>query len=93
MNWQFDKAAKTKHMERAEAKFQLVIRDVSYGMFDLRLSHNSRTDTKAYEQRNSMTQLHWGEARQIIAREDLLSRTASLYRDSIDEGSFVLEID
>ena len=93
LNWQFDKAAKTKHMERAEAKFQLVIRDVSYGMFDLRLSHNSRTDTKAYEQRNSMTQLHWGEARQIIAREDLLSRTASLYRDSIDEGSFVLEID
>ena len=93
LNWQFDTAAQTRHMERAEARFQLVIRDVNYGVFALRLSHNSRTDTTAYEQSNSMTQLHWGEARHIVARQDLLGRTMYLYRDSVDDGLFVLEID
>ena len=93
LSWQFDAAGQTKHMERASARFQLVIRDVDYGVFSLRVSHNSRTDTKAYEQSNSMTQLHWGEARHIIAQEDLLGRTMYLYRDSVDTGLFVLEID
>ena len=93
LNWQFDTAGQTRHMERAETRFQLVIRDVNYGVFTLRLSHNTRTDTRAYEQSNSMTQLHWGEARQIVAREDLLGRTMYLYRDGVDNGLFVLEID
>ncbi len=91
--WQFDTAARTVHIERAMARFQLVIRDVNYGIFELRLSHNSRTDSRAYEQRNSMTQLHWGEARRLVAREDLLGRTMYLYRDSLDNQLFVLEID
>ena len=93
LNWQFDTEERTRHHERAEARFQLVIRDVNYGVFTLRLSHNTRTDTKAYEQSNSMTQLHWGEARPIIARADLLGRTMNLYRDDADDGLFVLEID
>ncbi len=93
LDWKFDTRLQTSHMERAEARFQLVIRDVDYGVFTLRLSHNSRTDTRAYEQRNSMTQLHWGDARQIIAHEDLLGRTMYLYRDRVEIGLFVLEID
>ena len=93
LNWQFDTVQRIRHMERAEARFQLVIRDVNYGVFTLRLSHNSRTDTRAYEQGNSMTQVHWGEARQIVAREDLLDRTMYLYRDGVDNGLYVLEID
>ena len=91
--WQSDATARASHYERAVARFRLVIRDVDYGVFELHLSHNTRTDTRAYEQGNSMTQLHWGEARNIIAREDLLGRTAYLYRDSVDSGLFVLEID
>ena len=93
LHWQFDTAARSRYMERTEARFQLVIRDVSYGIFTLRLSHNSRTDTRTYEQSNSMTQLHWGEARPFIARADLLDRTMYLYRDSVDNGLFMLEID
>lgn len=93
LNWQHDSAARTRHYERAEAQFQLVIRDVNYGAFTLRLSHNSRTDTKSYKQRNSMTQLHWGEARTIVAHEDLLGRTMYLYQDRGEVGHFVLEID
>lgn len=93
LDWRFDDSLGREHMERAEARFQLVIRDVSYAVFSLRLSHNSRTDTRAYEQRNSMTQLHWGDARSLVAREDLLNRTIYLYRSEVDDGLFVLEID
>lgn len=93
LGWHHDTAPGKEHMERAEAQFRLVIRDVDYGVFKLRLSHNTRTDTAAYEQSNSMTQLHWGEAQRLIAREDLLDRTMYLYRDETDPDLFVLEID
>ncbi len=93
LNWHLDTVPGKEHMERAEAQFRLIIRDVNYGVFALRLSHNTRTDTAAYEQSNSMTQLHWGEARPLVAREDLLDRTMYLYRDETDPDLFVLEID
>ena len=93
LDWHFDTAPYRRHMERAWARFRLVIRDVDYGIFTLRLSHNSRTDTRSYEQRNSMTQLHWGEALPNIAREDLLGRIMFLYRDEGQADAFILEID
>jgi hypothetical protein len=93
LDWHHDTVPGKEHMERAEAQFRLIIRDVDYGVFTLRLSHNTRTDTAAYEQSNSMTQLHWGEARPLVAREDLLDRTMYLYRDETDPDLFVLEID
>lgn len=93
LNWANDTDPRRKHLERATAKFQLVIRNVDYGVFELRLTHNTRTDTASYEQSNSMTQLHWGTAHSLVAREDLLERTLSLYRDESDPGLFVLEID
>lgn len=93
LGWHHDIAPGKEHMERAEAQFRLVIRDVDYGVFTLRLSHNTRTDTAAYEQSNSMTQLHWGQARPLVAREDLLDRTMYLYRDETAPDLFVLEID
>lgn len=93
LDWQHDKADSRKHLERAEAQFRLIIRNVDYGVFTLRLSHNTRTDTKAYEQNNSMTQLHWGQVRSLVAREDLLNRTMYLYRHETEKKLFVLEID
>lgn len=93
LDWHHDTAPGKEHMERAEAQFRLIIRDVDYRVFTLRLSHNTRTDTAAYEQSNSMTQLHWGEARPLVASEDLLDRTMYLYRDETDLDLFVLEID
>ena len=93
LDWQFDTEVESNHMERAQARFQFIIRDVNYGILNLRLSHNSRTDTPSYQQRNSMTQLHWGDARDIIASEALLGRVLYLYRDEGARGLFVLEID
>jgi len=93
LEWNYDTAPRKEHMERAEAQFRLIIRDVDYGVYTLRLSHNTRTDTSAYRRKNSMTQLHWGLARNLIAREDLLDRTMYLYRDETGPDLFVLEID
>lgn len=94
LDWNPDAATGRRHIERAEARFRLVIRDVDCGVFSLRLSHNTRTDTVAYEQRNSMTSLHWGTVvRPYIAREYLLNRTLFLYRDDEEQDSFILEID
>lgn len=91
--WTNDPAPGLAHMERAEARFQIVIKNVDYGIYTMRISHNSRTDTAAYAQNNSMTQLHWGDVRDLIAREDLLGRTLYLYRDETAPDLFVLEID
>ena len=93
LEWTSDSDPRRSHLERAEAEFQFVIRDVSCGSFVLRLTHDSRTDSPAYRQRNSLTQVHWGAARELIAREDLLDRTMFLYRYGDGVPRFVAEID
>jgi hypothetical protein len=83
----------TGKVEEAFAKFQLVLKAVSYGEFDLRIGHSTDTASKMYLQRNAMTRLSWGPMRQYIARDDLIGRTLALYRDKADPKRFVLEID
>ena len=78
------------HYERATARFQIIIAGVDYGTFELPLSHNTRTDSEAYMQKNSMTQLHWRDARPLVAHENLLDRTMYLYKT---DRQFILEID
>jgi len=53
------------------AKFQLVIKGISYGEFDLRIAHSTDTNSRTYQQNNAMTRLSWGPARDYIARPDL----------------------
>ncbi|MBY8964295.1 MAG: phospholipase D family protein [Donghicola eburneus] len=91
--WFNDTQARKTHLERATGRFRLVIKDVNYGVFLMGLTHDSRTDSAAYRQNNSVTQLHWGEVKPKVAREDLLARTMYLYRDEDKPDQFVLEID
>jgi hypothetical protein len=91
LDWQPDAAR--PHIERAEADIRLIVKDVDYGVHTMRLSHNTRTDTAAYEQRNSMTGLHWGDAKPLVAKEDLLDRVLKLFRETDDPAQFTLEID
>ena len=93
LEWIADAAPRTAHIERAEASIRLIIKDVDYGVHTLQISHNTKTDTAAYEQRNSMTSLHWGDARTLIAHEDLLGRVLRLFRATDDLTRFTLEID
>ena len=88
LNWQPDPSV--THYERTTAQFELLIAGVSYGVFELRISHNTRIESRAYAQGNSMTQLHWGAARTLVAREDLLERTIYLYKSGT---RYILEIE
>lgn len=80
-------------VEEAFAKFQLVLKGISYGEFDLRIGHSTDTTSKTYVQNNAMTRLSWGPMREYIARPDLIDRTLALYRDKADSTRFLLEID
>ena len=90
--WVHDQDPRTEHMERCECNFRLIIKGIDYGVFQLKLSHNSRTDTRTYAQRNSMTQIHWGKALRYIAREDLLDSVCSLYAPG-EDGVYTLVFD
>lgn len=83
-NWTFDPRPAFSHFERCTCQFRFVIKGIDYGVYALRLSHNTRTDTPTYAQRNSMTQIHWGDALRLIAREDLLDSICRLYAPEDD---------
>lgn len=92
LTWSPDTNPKKSHIERAEAEFNLQIKGVNFGVFKLRLSHNSKTDTKTYKQSNWMTQIHWGSAMHLVAHRDLLGRTLQLFVR--EKGtSFTIHID
>lgn len=86
-------ATRSKTVDEAFTKFQLVIKGISYGEFDLAIRHTTSTTSEAYKQRNAMTRLSWGPMREYVARPDLIGRTLALYRDKVDPTRFVLEID
>lgn len=84
-------AGPTRYPLRTDHRsIELIVAGVSYGVFDLRISHNTRIESRAYAQGNSMTQLHWGAARTLVAREDLLERTIYLYKSGT---RYILEIE
>ncbi|MCH5157083.1 MAG: phospholipase D family protein [Clostridiales bacterium] len=90
-NWTRDTAPDTAHMERCFCNFRIIIKGVDYGIYRLQLSHNSRTDTRAYEQHNSMTQIHWGtDVKPLIAHDDLLDCILTLYAPEEDSNIYTL---
>jgi len=78
---------------QAWAKFELVVKNISYGVFKLMVSHDTNTESASYFQSNMMTHLHWGSARMWIAKEDLLGRNLYLYRKDGSPPEFMIEID
>lgn len=86
-------ATRSKTVDETFAKFQLVLKGISHGEFDLAIRHTTSTTSEAYKQRNAMTRLSWGPMREFVARPDLIGRTLALYRDKVDPTRFVLEID
>ena len=80
-------------VDEAFAKFQLVIKGVNYGEFDLPIRHTTSTNTRSYEQKNAMTRLSWGPVSEYVGQTDLIGLTLSLYREPSDPTRFLLEID
>ncbi len=92
LNWVFDTRVGSTHLEKAAALFRIIVRRKDYGTFALTLTHNPRIDTRSYEQKNSMTSISWGDAKLIIAREELIGKSAKLY-GSAAKGEYILDID
>lgn len=78
---------------RATAKFELVIKNINYGVFNLTVAHKTDTGSATYKERNFMTQIHWGDAKKLIAKSDLLGRNLFLYRKDSTPPEFTIEID
>jgi len=93
LDWRRDADRSLRHLERAEAEFEIVVKGVTFGKYTMKLTHNSRTDTRAYEQLNAMTQIHWGVAKGFIAHRDLLGRELRLYQKINNPRKFLIEID
>ena len=90
LDWKFDTAKGKTHLEKAKANFEIIIDGISYGVFTLGLSHNTRRDTVSYRQKNTMTQLQWRGARKLIAKREHLGKDMTLY--GRDEKNFQLVI-
>ena len=80
-------------VEETSAKFRFIVKGIDYGEFSLRIAHTTGTESPTYQQKNAMTRLSWGSAREHIARIDLIDRVFSLYRSAINPTCFVIEID
>lgn len=93
LNWKYDTNPNKSHIERAYASFEFIIKGIFYGTYKLEISHNTKTDTPTYKQRNFMTQLHWGDARHIIARHDLLGHILQLYKSGTEDGQYSIIIE
>jgi HKD family nuclease len=90
LNWEKDTNPKRSHFERAQAKFQIIIDGVDYGTHELRLSHNTKTDTPSYVQRNSMTWISWGKTKEIIAKKEHIGKSFSLFKSKDNPEEFIL---
>lgn len=88
-----DWSPSTATVDETYARFQLVVRGVDYGAFDLRIAHTTSTNTRSYEQKNAMTRLSWGLARDHVANLTLIGARLSLYRDRANPKRFLLEVD
>lgn len=80
-------------IETASQVFDLVIKGVLVGTFDMTLRHSLTRAAAAPVDNNSPSGLSWNEARPLVAREDLLDRTMRIWRSTVDPTEFQIEID
>lgn len=90
LNWQHDTNLKRSHFERAVAKFQIIIDGNDYGTHELKLSHNTKTDTLSYAQKNSTTGISWGQVKELIAKKEHIGKSFSLYKNKDNPDEFIL---
>lgn len=86
------KEGKAPYFEFATAKFHFMIDGIDNGAYDLTLKYDSRTDTRAYLQRQPNVHLSWGDAKDIIKNRNLLGQIMHLYKVDGEKNEFVIEI-
>ncbi len=92
LEWKYDTKPRLTHIERAFARFKIIIMGKAMGDFELGLSHNTDTNSKTYKENNCMTSLIWGDARSLIAKSELRGLNAQLFKVQDKKDEFILEI-
>jgi len=92
LDWAFDTRQDRKHIERAIANIKIVISGIDYGIFPLKISHNTNSE-HLEEVKQPASQLHWGDAKVLIAQDELIGKTAILYKDVTVTNAFTLIIE
>ena len=77
LTWNSDH--RNKHLERSSANFILYLDNKYIGNYHLKITHNTDTTSRTYQQGNSTTQIHWGEAKEFVANPLLLGKIMYLY--------------
>lgn len=83
----------SREIETAQAHFHLIVEGIDCGDFVLTVRHDTKTNTRSYEQGNAMTKLSWGMAKPYVAKDALIGRTMRLSRATDDPTRFLIEID
>ena len=91
LNWQTNPESRSPHLEHATINAEIMIKNISYGIYELEVTHNPETNTRSYKQGNATTKIKWSEARSLIANRDLLDRTLRLFKKNSTD--FVMVID
>lgn len=92
LDWQFDTNVSKRHLERARLNLRIIIEDIDYGIYSIVISHNTNKESRTYKQNNHMTELKWGNARSLIAHEELVGKIAYLHKSKIENDVFTLII-
>ena len=85
--------ARSATVDETNAIFELVLKGIYQGAFDLKVRHTTSTTSKSYLQNNAMTRLSWGEMAPYVSKPSLVGRSMSLYRDAANPALFMIEID
>ncbi len=79
------------YLERGTIAAELIVKGLHYGEYELEVTHNPKADTVTSKQRNVKTKIKWGNAKPIIAKQDLLGRTLQIYKKNATD--FIILID
>lgn len=91
LNWYPKK--NSQHLLKAEGNFKIYIYKAYQGQYSLTLTHNTDTTSKGYQQKNSMTSVSWGDAKQAIADNRHLGKYMYLYKSSNIQDPFIITIE
>ncbi|MBC2318505.1 hypothetical protein HCC18_16795 [Listeria booriae] len=91
LKW-INKDSTKSYFEFAVAKFHFIIDGIEYGWHELNIKHDTRKNTITYRQKQPMTHLMWGTAKDLICNEALLSKELRMYSIDSRVDEFLIEI-
>lgn len=93
LSWSNSTRRGSEHLEKANARFKIKIDGEDKGEFSLTITHNPKTDSETYLQNNSVTNLSWGIAKDLIKKRELLGKTLTLIKETTSEDQYTLAIE